>query len=149
VHIGNRCNLRILWLSSRQQSVCSETNSKCLMYTGMKSRWRCRAARYSPIDWIVPQQAWRHSRVVLAMGLDRKNRFVRFQNRQKNRQADCWRAKPGPVPVNPRVLPGIARPVSSNLRFCVSGFTFMVAFRYATVHRKTLPLVPYCSFSMY
>jgi hypothetical protein len=25
--------------------------------------------------------------------------------------------------VNPRVLPGLARPVGSNLRFCVSGFS--------------------------
>jgi hypothetical protein len=31
--------------------------------------------------------------------------------------------KPGPLPVNPLVLPGLAIPVSSNLRFCVLGFS--------------------------
>ena len=74
-------------------------------------------------------------------GLDRKNGSVRFQNRPKTRHADSWRAKPGPVPVNPRVSPGLARPIGSNLQFCVSGFIFMVAFRYATVNHKILTLV--------
>jgi len=82
-------------------------------------------------------------------GLDCKNGSVRFQNRPKTRPADSWRAKPGPVPVNPRVSPGLAGPVGSNLRFCVSGFTFMVAFRYATVNRKILTMVRHGSFSTY
>jgi len=82
-------------------------------------------------------------------GLDRKNRSVRFQTLPKTRPADCWRAKPRPVPVNPRVSPGLARPVSSDLRFCISGFTFMVAFRYAIVNRKILTLVLHASFSTY
>ena len=47
-----------------------------------------------------------------------------FQTRPKTRLAAAWRAKPGPIPVNKRVLPGLARPVRSNLRFCFSGFTF-------------------------
>ena len=49
-----------------------------------------------------------------------------------------WRAKPGPVPVNPRVWAGLATLVGSNLRFSDSGFLFMVAFKYGTVNRKIL-----------
>jgi len=89
--------------------------------------------------------------VVLAMGpgLDSKNGSVRFQNRPKTRPSDSWRAKRRPVPVNPLVSPGLARPVGSNLRFCVSGFTFMVAFRYGTGNRKILTTVCHGSFSTY
>jgi hypothetical protein len=65
---------------------------------------------------------------------------VWVRNRQATRPADSWRAKPGPKPVNLRVLPGLARPVGSNLRFCISGFTLIVAFRYATDNRKILRL---------
>jgi hypothetical protein len=82
-------------------------------------------------------------------GLDRKNGSVRFQNHPRTRPADSWRAKPGPIPVNPRVSLGLARPVGSNLQFCVSGFTFMVACRYATVNRRILTLVRHGSFSTY
>jgi len=56
-------------------------------------------------------------------GLDRKNGSVRFQTRPKSRPGASWRAKPAPVPVKPRVLPGMARPVSSNLLFSFSGFS--------------------------
>jgi len=61
---------------------------------------------------------------------------------------DCYRATPGPIPVSPWVLLGLARPVGSNLRFHVSCFTFIVAFRYATVNRKILTLVRHSSFLM-
>jgi len=63
--------------------------------------------------------------VVLATGpgSDQINGSVRFQNCPKTRPVTSWRAKPGPVPINLRVLPGLARPVGSNLRFCVSGFS--------------------------
>ena len=71
-------------------------------------------------------------------GTDQKDGSVRVQNRPKTRPAVSWRAKPGPVPVNLRVLPGLAKPVGSNLRFCVSGISFMVAFRYPTVNSKIL-----------
>ena len=71
-------------------------------------------------------------------GSDQKNSSVRFQNRPKSPSAASWQAKPGPGPVNPWVLPGLATPFGSNLRFCVSGFLFMVAFRYLNVNRKIL-----------
>jgi len=56
-------------------------------------------------------------------GLDQKNGSVRFQNRPKTQTAASWRAKPVPVPVNRRVLPSLARPVGSNLRFSFWGFS--------------------------
>ena len=56
-------------------------------------------------------------------GLDQINGSVRFQNRPKTRPAASWWAKPIPISVNPRVLPRLARPVSSNLQFSFSGFS--------------------------
>ena len=56
-------------------------------------------------------------------GSDRKNGLVQFQHHPKTRPFASWWAKPRPVPVNPRVLPGSARPIGSNLRFCVLGFS--------------------------
>jgi len=47
--------------------------------------------------------------------------------------AEYWRAKSGPVMVDLWVSPVFPRPYCSNLRFCVSGFTFVVAWRFATV----------------
>jgi hypothetical protein len=64
-------------------------------------------------------------------------------------RSHSWRAKPGPVPLNPGILMGLAIPVGSNLRFRVSGFTFMVAFTYTTVERKIAPQVRYSLFRMY
>ena len=49
------------------------------------------------------------------LGLNRKNLLVRFQNQPNTRAA--------PIHVNPRVLPGSARPVGSNVQFCITGFT--------------------------
>ena len=74
---------------------------------------------------------------------------VEVRNCQATRPADSLWAKPGPVPVNLRVLPGLARPVGSNLQFWFSGFTFMVAFRYATDNRKIMILVHHGVFSMH
>jgi len=54
----------------------------------------------------------------------------------KTRPTASWRAKHVPVPINPQVSPCVVRPVNSNLRFCISGFLFMVAFRYAAVNRN-------------
>jgi hypothetical protein len=79
-------------------------------------------------------------------GLHRKNGSVRFQNHPKARLAGSWWAKPRPVPVNLRILPGPARPVGSDLRFCVSGFLFIVTFRNLTANRKIVTLVRDCSF---
>jgi hypothetical protein len=81
--------------------------------------------------------------------LDRKNGSVQFQTQPKTRPADYWRAKPGPLPVNPQLSPGLARLVSSNLLFFVSGFAFMVAFGYATDNRKILTIVLHSSFMKY
>jgi len=119
----------------------------------------CLPAKLQPPDWpplilLQIHSIWASkciSKPVLATGpgLDRKNGSVWFQTRPKTRPTDSWRAKPGPVPVNLRASQGLARPVRSNLRFCVSGFTFMVAFRYATANRKVLTLVCRGSFSAY
>jgi len=75
--------------------------------------------------------------------------LVRVTNRHATRPADSWWAKPGPIPVDPWISSGFARPVGSNLPFCISGFTFMVAFRYATENRKILIMVHHGSFSMH
>jgi hypothetical protein len=82
-------------------------------------------------------------------GLDCKNRSARFQTCPKTKHCDCWRAKPGPVPANPRIWPGLARPVGCNLWGCILGFTCMVAFTYATVNCKISTLVRHSSFSTY
>jgi len=78
-------------------------------------------------------------------GLDLKYESVWFLTRWKTRPADSWRVIPGPVPVNLRVSPGLAKPV----RFHVLGFTFMVTFGYVTVDRKILTSVRHSPFSMY
>jgi len=59
-----------------------------------------------------------------------KNRSVQFHTRPKTLPAASWRGKPGPVPVNPRVLPGLARPVGSNLRFWCPGFSNYISKMY-------------------
>jgi len=81
--------------------------------------------------------------------LDRKNGSVWFPTRPKSWTADCGRANPGPVPVNLRVWPGLATPAGSNLWFCILGYTFTVAFRYATVYHIILTLGLLGLFSMY
>ena len=60
-------------------------------------------------------------------GWDRKNGSVRFRNRPKTRPAASWRSVPSPAPVNPRVSPGLAIPVRSNLRFCILGCAIYVS----------------------
>jgi hypothetical protein len=72
---------------------------------------------------------------------------VWFQTGPKTRPADSWHAKPGPVPVNPWFATGLGIPVGSNLRFCVSSFTLIVALGYATVNRTIMALVHHGSFS--
>jgi len=56
-------------------------------------------------------------------GSDRKNSSVRSQTRLKTRPGASWPAKPVPVHGNRWVLPGLARPVGSSLRFLFSGFS--------------------------
>jgi hypothetical protein len=82
-------------------------------------------------------------------GLDPNNGLVRFQTKPKTQPTDCWRVEPGGVPDNPQVSPGLGQPLASPLRFYVTGFTFMLAFIYATVNRKILALVLHVSFSNY
>jgi len=57
--------------------------------------------------------------------------------------------KPGPVPVNPWGLPGLAWPIGYNHKFCVSGFKCKIAFRYATVNGKILTFVRHSLFLIY
>jgi len=54
---------------------------------------------------------------------ERKNGLVQVQSSAKTWPAVSWRVKPGPVPVNLWVSPGLAWPVGSNLRFYDSGFS--------------------------
>jgi len=74
-------------------------------------------------------------------GLDHKHGSVLFKFRPATESADSWQASPGAGPVIPQVSPGLARPVGSNLWFCISGFTLMVAFRYCIVNCKMSILV--------
>jgi len=81
--------------------------------------------------------------------LNRKTGSVRFQTRRRIRPADSWQAPLQPAPMNPQVLPGLAWPVGSILRFLLSGFTLMVPFGYATVDRRMLTTVSHSPFLMY
>jgi hypothetical protein len=56
-------------------------------------------------------------------GLDRKNDSDRFQTCPKTQPSASCRAKAIPIPVNQRVLPGLGRPIVSNLQFSFSGYS--------------------------
>jgi hypothetical protein len=81
--------------------------------------------------------------------MELKNGLDWFQTHPKTPPTESWQAKLGPIPVNRQASPGLATPVGSNLGFCISGFPFMVALRYATVNHKILTLVRHGSFSTY
>ena len=55
--------------------------------------------------------------------LARKQSWIWFQTRPNTWPGASWPAKHIPVAVNPRVVPGLARPVGSNLWFSFSGFS--------------------------
>jgi hypothetical protein len=82
-------------------------------------------------------------------GMDRDSRLVLFQTCPKTWPADSWQVQPRPVPFNHQVLPSLAIPVGCNLWFCVSGYTFIVVFRYGTVNRKRLTMVRHGIFWTY
>jgi len=69
-------------------------------------------------------------------GLDPIKGSVQCLTRPETRPADCWRATTGPVPFSQQGLLGSVRLISSIVRFCVSGFTFMVPFRYGTINHN-------------
>lgn len=73
---------------------------------------------------IIKSQMYNATHLVLAMGLglDHKHRSVQSHTNPETQPAHSSKAKPGPVPINPRVSLGLARHVGSNLRFCISGF---------------------------
>jgi hypothetical protein len=56
-------------------------------------------------------------------GIDQKNGSLRFQTQPIFQSAISWRARAGPIPDNPRVLPSLARPIGSYPCFWVSGFS--------------------------
>jgi len=85
----------------------------------------------------------------MSPGVESKNGSVRCQTWPKSQPPNSWWAKPAPVLIHQQVSPGLARAVGSNLRFCVSGFKYMIAFKYATVNCKILTLVQQTSFSTY
>jgi len=62
-------------------------------------------------------------KLVIAMGpgLDRIKSSVRFLTCPETQPGASWQAKPVPILANPRVLPGLARPVSSDHQFSFSG----------------------------
>jgi len=70
------------------------------------------------------------------LGLDQKNSLDQFQNRPDKWSAASKRSKPGCGPVEPRVSPGLARPVRSDLRVCVSGFSIYgrIQISYCSLH---------------
>jgi hypothetical protein len=51
------------------------------------------------------------------------NALFLVELRQGTRQADTFRARSGPEPIDPGNLPGLARLIGSNLRFSISGST--------------------------
>ena len=109
--------LSILW---SKRSLRQGHNGKHTFHTPKEKR------NGSRIMWIEGPQACVSNRSgypASGPGLDRIHGWVRVQNRSKSWPAASCQAKPGPVPVKPRVLPGLAWPVGSNLRFCVSGFS--------------------------
>jgi len=73
--------------------------------------------------------------------MDHKNESIRFQPRHNSPPTESWWAEAGPVAIHQRTSPGLVTSVGSNLRFYISGFTFLIAFRYATSNRKILTLV--------
>jgi len=74
-------------------------------------------------------------------GLNWQKGCVRFQTRLKTGPGASWCVTPASVPANPRDMPGWARPFGSNPRFSFSGFSILVAVRYAIVMCKILMLV--------
>jgi len=83
------------------------------------------------------------------LGLDQKNGIDRFQNRPDKRSAASKRSKPGRGPVEPRVSPGLARPVRSDLRVWVSGFSIYGRIQYPTVNCILFTMVLHYHFVMY
>jgi hypothetical protein len=93
---------------------------------------------------------------VLATGLgnlpvvrDRTANTVQFEfhHGPKSRPSALWRAIPGLVPVNPRVLPGLAKPLGLNLTFWLSGISIYGSIQIS--YCKILTLVYCCPFLMY
>jgi hypothetical protein len=56
-------------------------------------------------------------------GLDHQNSSIQFKTHLITRPAASLWAKPGPVPVNLRVMPDLAGPISSNLWFRFTGYS--------------------------
>jgi len=68
--------------------------------------------------------------------LDRRHGAVQFQACPRTRPPAAWQAKPGPRPVNPRVVTALAWPVGSNLQLYISGCTIYHCIRicYCKLH---------------
>jgi len=59
--VRNPCNVCFPGLSRRQESFRWEANGRSPRCAGRRSRWRRRAGRCWPIDWIVSRWSWRHT----------------------------------------------------------------------------------------
>jgi len=81
--------------------------------------------------------------------LDPKNGSVRLQTRTTTWHADSWQAKHTALPVNPQVLPSLARPSGSDLWFYVLCFPFVIALRYANANRNILTFIRHGLFVTY
>ena len=87
--------------------------------------------------------------LVMVTGLDRKNGSVLSWNGPKTQLDASWLCKPCPIPVKPRVVPGVARPVGSNLQLCILGCCIYGFIQIYYRCRKILTMVRYCLFWMY
>jgi len=61
-HVRTSCNICFPWFCRQQESFRCEANGRSPRCARWRSRWRSRAGRCWPIDWIVSWQSWRHSR---------------------------------------------------------------------------------------
>ena len=59
--VRNPCDICFLWYRGRQESYHWEAIGRSPRCAGRRSRWRSRAGRCWPIDWIVSWRSWRHS----------------------------------------------------------------------------------------
>jgi len=60
--VCNPCDILFLPFRRRQESFRWAANGRSPRCTERRSRWRSRAGRCWPIDWIVSRRSWRHTR---------------------------------------------------------------------------------------
>jgi len=63
--VCNSCDICFPQFRRWKESFCWEANERSPRCSGRRSRWRSRAGRCWPIDWIVSRQSWRHCQCTL------------------------------------------------------------------------------------